>query len=262
MTSSTICRLCGAPTRQRFTRRVLGRHAVGFHECSDCGSLMSDPPHWLAEAYASNLADIDTGAAQRNLNSLTATLLVCRLFGWRDIVDFGGGDGLLCRLLRDHGLNCYVQDKYARTTYAAAFRQPDFARPQLVLSFEVFEHFAQPRVELAGVFDAQPDMLFVSTGLYTGQGPDWPYLEAEAGQHVFFYSPRAMRLVAARFGYEALTVGSFTLFSRPGAVAGRHRALLKLLLRGKALRVLRVFVAALPTRGVRADADRLRRKPG
>lgn len=257
--ASTACRLCGAPAQRRFTRRVLGRHDVAFYECRGCRSLQSETPYWLGEAYASNLAGIDTGAAQRNLNSLTATLAVCRLFKLRDAVDFGGGDGLLCRLLRDHGINCFVRDKYARTTYAAAFTEPDFARPQLLISFEVFEHFAEPARELDGVFEAAPDMLLVSTGPYTGQGADWQYLEAEAGQHVFFYSPQAMQWVARRHGYEALGVGSFTLFSRPGKVKGWQAALLKLLLRGKVLRLLRVGVAMLPTPGARADADALRR---
>lgn len=258
--ATLACRLCGADAVHRFSRRVLGRYDVGFHECAGCRSLQTETPYWLGEAYASNLADVDTGAAQRNLNSLAATLAICRLFSLRDAIDFGGGDGLLCRLLRDHGINCYVQDKYAHTTYAAAFTVPDFARPQLLLSFEVFEHFAQPDTELAGVFGTSPDMLLVSTCLYTGQTQDWTYLEADAGQHVFFYSPQAMHLIAARHGYEARTVGAFTLFSRPGSVSPWQDALLKLLLRGKALRLLRVLIETLPKKGARLDADRLRRR--
>jgi hypothetical protein len=257
--SAAACRLCGSPTKQRFSLTVLNKHAVGYWECAGCRSLQTDAPYWLDEAYGSNLADIDTGAAQRNLNSLAASLLVVKLFGVRNAVDFGGGDGLLCRLLRDHGVNCYVEDKYARTTYAAGFTEPDFATPELLLSFEVFEHFVQPDVDLARIFAADAKVVFASTVLYKGQGPDWDYLAADAGQHVFFYSPDAVQRIAARFGYRAFIFGSFLLFLRPALASTAKVALLKFLLRGKALRLVRVAISALPKKGMAEDRERARR---
>jgi len=56
----------------------------------------------------------------------------------------GIGDGLLCRLLRDYNVNCYVKDKYAVATYGQGFSELDFATPNLLLAFEVLEHFAAP----------------------------------------------------------------------------------------------------------------------
>lgn len=254
---AAACRLCGAETDYRFSRLVLGKHTVGYYECRACKSLQTESPHWLHEAYGSNLADIDTGAAQRNLNSLAATLAVTTLFRLKDVIDFGGGDGLLCRLLRDHGINCFVQDKYARTTYAAGFTEPSFGQPQLVLSFEVFEHFPRPSIDLDKVFHIDADMLFISTVLYRGQGPEWPYLATESGQHVFFYSADAMGVIAQRYGYAMCIFGEFVLFFRRPNVPTLRTYLLRFLLRGKVLRLLRIVVAALPKNGARSDLERL-----
>ncbi len=58
-----------------------------------------------------------------------------------------------------------------------------------------------------------------STGIYTNQGEDWWYLASEAGQHVFFYSRRALGRVARKYGYDLLVSGGYLLFLRPGTFA-------------------------------------------
>ena len=255
------CRLCGARTAHRFSKRVLNKYIVHYGECEGCGSLQAEAPYWLHEAYHSNLAEIDTGAAQRNLNSMAATLAVCKLFGLRNAVDFGGGDGLLCRLLRDHRINCFVQDRYARTTYAQGFTEPDFQKPDLRLSFEVFEHFGNPQADLVAIFDDQPDGVFGSTVNYAGQGADWDYLAADAGQHVFFYSARALESIGKQYGYDVMLQGAFFFFVRHHRDNRFKFSLLRHLLRSPSLRVLRTVISALPARGAKLDLDAISRRP-
>src|ERR1700730_9135404 len=112
------CRLCQGRLSFRFKSTVLGRYSVHYFECRECRSLQTEPPYWLNEAYSHNLSGLDTGAAQRNLHNLAACYIISKLFGATDAIDYGGGDDLLCRLLRDYGLNCFVSDKYAKVTYA------------------------------------------------------------------------------------------------------------------------------------------------
>mgnify|MGYP001320862266 CR=1 FL=1 len=64
-----------------------------------------------------------------------------KFFGLKNVIDFGGGEGLLCRMLRDYGANCYVMDKYREPTYGEGFTEPDFKSPDLLLAFELLEHF-------------------------------------------------------------------------------------------------------------------------
>lgn len=257
----TACRLCGGRAVHRFSKQVLKKHAVSYFECGACGSLQTETPYWLGEAYNSNLAEIDTGAAQRNLNSMAATLAVCKLFSLRNAVDFGGGDGLLCRLLRDHRINCFVQDRYARTTYAQGFTEPDFQKPDLRLSFEVFEHFSEPRTDLAAIFHDEPDSVFGSTVNYAGQGAEWDYLAEQAGQHVFFYSPQALELIGKSRGYDVMLRGAYFLFVRPHRDNPIKFSLLRQLLRSPSLRVLRTVVSALPAHGAKMDQNAIAGQP-
>ena len=259
---SSNCRLCGGETAPAFDGVVLGRHRVQYLRCLTCASLETETPHWLHDAYAdgeatANLAEADTGAAQRNLQTWAGTMVVAGLLGLRNIVDFGGGDGLLVRLLRDHGLNAFVSDEYAAATYARGFTRPDFARPDLVTAFEVIEHFADPAANLAQIFGGQPRAVLLSTLVYDGQGADWWYLAPHGGQHVFFYSERGLQLIAERYGYVLVRAGFYTLFVRPEMMGVKVRAV-KFLLRGRVLQLVRAALVFRKPTGVAADFDALR----
>jgi hypothetical protein len=74
----------------------------------------------------------------------------------------------------------------------------------MVTAFEVFEHLEQPSTELDEVFSLNPALLVASTALFEGQGPDWGYLGPAKSEHVFFYSRRALELIAERYQYRVL----------------------------------------------------------
>ena len=252
------CRLCGGAVQHRFDGLLLHRHRVHYGECAACGSLQTQPPHWLDEAYAEgNLSRLDTGAAQRNLDNLGAVLALARVLGLRQVVDHGGGDGLLVRLLRDRALQAQVFDRHAQPRYAVGFDRPGEAAPELVLAFEVLEHFAQPAQDLGALFDSRPLALLVSTDTWDNQGPEWWYLAPDTGQHVFFYSRRALGQIASRHGYQLLRAGGYWLFMRQGAFAGWRRLLARRVL-SRGLRGLRnAWAVTRATPGVWRDHEQL-----
>ena len=98
------CHLCGSAMAPQFKAEILSKYDVGYFRCDGCGSLQTEPPHWLGEAYASNLGDRDCGAAQRNLSNFAVCLALAKIWGVRNAIDHGGGDGLLTRMLRDYGI--------------------------------------------------------------------------------------------------------------------------------------------------------------
>jgi hypothetical protein len=246
------CRLCGAPTRAAFRARLLS-HEIQYYSCGGCGSLQTERPYWLEEAYeAAARSTLDTGAANRILDCCALTVAVRRLFGCRGkVLDFAGGEGLLCRLLRDLGIDAYTQDKYATVTFGKGFTAELDRSFETVTAFEVFEHFVDPAAEFAPLFDAGPKVILATTQLYTGQGPGWRYLSPETGQHVFFYAEGAVRAVARHAGYEAFIASNFLLFSRE-PISRVQRSLLARLT-PRVLRGVRAYLQLVGRPGIERD---------
>lgn len=256
------CRLCAGPLSPRFEGQILCRHTIGYFACTACGSLQTEPPFWLDEAYANNLAELDTGAAQRCFVNLGASHTVARLFGLRNVLDFGGGDGLHARLLRDHGLNAFVEDAHARPGYAQGFTTaeppgPDFVTPDLVTSFEVMEHFANPAQDLAMIFGRGAKAILASTTRWHGEGADWWYLTPATGQHIFFYSDAAIAFIAQRFGYILAARGNYLLFLDPSLAKGWRSRLASLLLRSRLPRLHASLLQLRAPSGADSDFQRL-----
>jgi hypothetical protein len=203
------CRLCGGQATLSFTDTILNKHVSGFWRCARCGSLQTDTPHWLEESYASVHSATDTGMVARNLQMAQFVSLLLRMAGvGRDTLclDWGGGNGLFCRLMRDQGYNFFNDDRYAEPFYCTGFTADriGIARCDIITSFEVFEHLPNPKAELAEILRFEPKLWIFSTQLYENQGPEWAYLAPALGRHVFFYSEKALSVFAAKHGYQFL----------------------------------------------------------
>lgn len=234
--------------------RVLRQHSVRYFRCEVCHSLQTERPYWLEQAYqANNLSNLDTGAVQRNLHNLAACWSIARLFHFKNVLDVGGGDGLLCRLLRDYELNCFVHDKYASPTYAQGFDVPDFTQPDMMVAFEVMEHYAEPRKELEELFARRPKAVLASTGIFSAQGPDWWYLAPESGQHVFFYSKPALQLIARTHDYDLVIGSGYLLFLQQGICGALKKSLARVMLRSGMRELTRARLAMSSAAGVWKD---------
>lgn len=256
-TTGETCRLCNGALSYQFTRTVLKRHSIKYYLCKQCLSLQTETPYWINEAYLSNLAALDTGAAQRNIRNFVISICVSWATKSKNIIDLGGGDGLLCRLLRDYNLNCFCIDKYAKPTYALSYDKPNFSTPDLVTGFEVIEHFQQPLIELGSIFHLEPKFILLSTGIYKHQGANWWYLTPDTGQHIFFYSKKALAWIAKHFNYEIKILGNEILFYKKGALTlpKLHLLTLQALLRQPFFSILKAIIFLIPARGHIADHE-------
>ena len=202
--------MCSAASDFRFEALALRRHRALYYACRGCGSLFVADPSWLADVYAYKGVHIDVGQVSRSVRNwliLNELLPILGIGREAACVDFGGGEGLLTRLMRDNGWRFRCHDPYHPVLFADAFTQPDLNEPQpeLITAFEVFEHFAAPREELARLLQLRPRALVFSTWFYEGQDSNWIYLVPEVGQHIFFWSRRAMRQMADAHGMTLLT---------------------------------------------------------
>ena len=214
----TKCRLCGGPTKTQFQKRVLARYDVRYHRCENCRSLQSDYPHWLQETYRDPRPIRDTAMASRTIacarwTSLLASIL--RIDRKDRCLDWGGGNGLYCRLMRDRGFDFLSYDRYVEPFYCVGFTADQPAERQsatLVTAVEVFEHLPDPGDELARLFATNADAVLFSTLLYRDQDEDWFYLAHQTGAHVFFYSRRGLRELGAHYGYDFIEGVELHLF--------------------------------------------------
>jgi len=239
------CRLCSGPVRDAFQGRVLGKYDVRYERCDSCGSLQTEPPHWLEEAYRShNLAVEDTGAVTRSLTCQAVIWVSARILHLpkrASVFDFGGGNGLLCRLLRDRGFDAHLEDNYATNDFARGF-EDNRSTYDISCAFEVAEHLADPKVEMPKILNRSQALCVVGTETYFGQGADWWYLAREAGQHVFFYTEASMLKLAAAEGRDYLRIGSFHLFLAR-AFTKFERAALMHIIAGRGLKLVQAYLS-------------------
>jgi len=212
----TRCRLCSAVTEEQFQLNVLGRHSVTYLRCLSCGSLQTEEPYWLHESYTADVPDEDPAYLYRNLEVARNTRVMLHLFGVpraATVLDFGGGLGIVARLLVESGWRAFVHDTFTDPPFPGLKWTGDAA--DFILSSEVFEHLSDPATELDRLFQLMPNFVYVRTSRYRGEGSDWYYLVPETGQHVFFYTDDAMRMIAARYGYQVwLPTSADAIFSK------------------------------------------------
>ncbi len=252
------CRLCAGEANFLQSLEVLHKYRVAYFRCASCGSVETETPYWLDEAYSIVDSNLDTGAVQRNLNSVAACLSMARIFGLKTGLDIGGGDGLLCRLLRDYGLDCYATDKYAQAKYSTGFTRPPFESPDLLTAFEVFEHFSDPATEYAELFAWRPKVILASTGICDNQPNDWWYFAPAHGQHVFLHSRRAFEWLAQKYNYRLLLSGGYILLVLPELWGSLRAFRARLALKGKMVALRRAQLAFKSYAGAQRDHEALR----
>lgn len=250
--TSSQCRLCSGAIEELFSNKVLGKYSVSYYKCGNCQCLQTEKPYWLDEAYKdNNLSNTDTGAARRNINNLAICYAISKALKLNNIIDIGGGDGLLCRLLRDYKINCFVKDKYAKISYAQGFIDDGIITPDLIIGFEVLEHYPSPMSELDELFGRQPRALLFSTAIFENENRDWWYLAPESGQHVFFYSRRAFAMIAQKYNYSLIIRGGYVFFVKNLSIL--DKILSNVLLSRYLLNFIKFIMIFIPPTGVWQD---------
>jgi hypothetical protein len=213
------CSVCRSNTKALFELKVLKKYIAGYYLCSNCGLIQTEKPYWLNEAYKSVIIDSDTGIISRNitLSKITAIIHILFLNKKSKVLDYAGGYGILTRMLRDIGVDCYWTDKYAKNIFARGFGDMGKVKYDMVTAFELFEHLENPVKEISDIVKKfKPKMLLFSTMLHNGNpSKDWWYFVPEGGQHVSFYTQKCLKILANKIGMKLSTNGrNIHIFSR------------------------------------------------
>jgi hypothetical protein len=215
------CKICNSETVFLGTPKILNKYFVKYFNCKSCGLIFTEEPYWLGESYTSAISRTDIGTMYRNFMSGLFLKLFIFIFqkGKGKYLDFGGGYGILVRMMRDFGYDFYSYDKYCDNLFSDQFtHKGDIISKYTFLSaFEVFEHFVDPLNDINKLFDFSDTLLF-STNIYKKNPPeflDWWYYGLDHGQHVSIYSNLTLKNIAEKNGAFYYTNGKdFHIYSR------------------------------------------------
>ncbi len=204
MSERITCPICSETMEAVFSGKVLNKFNVAYYNCNNCGLLKTEHPYWLEEAYKTAIADSDTGLVSRNIHNSALLETILEFLQLQDgrFVDVAGGYGLLTRLMRDKGFDCYSTDKYCPNLFAKTFEPDDEFKADALFAFEVLEHIEDPVEFLDGIirrYDCKT--IIFSTLTYEDSVPDrdWWYYSFAAGQHITFYQPKTLTYLAEHF---------------------------------------------------------------
>ncbi|MEG3969471.1 methyltransferase domain-containing protein [Microcoleus sp. T2B6] len=208
------CKICEAESFYFARAKVLNKYDVSYFQCRNCRFVQTEDPYWLEEAYASPIAHSDAGLVFRNyMLSRVASNIIAKLFNPEaNFLDCGGGYGLFVRLMRDINYKFFWQDKYCENIFSQGFEAnlQEGETYEVATSFEVFEHFVNPIVEISEILKYSKNILF-STELLPDSDPkpeEWWYYAPHEGQHISFYTPKSLFILAERLGLNLYSNGS------------------------------------------------------
>lgn len=214
------CRLCNGIISPIGKCVIMNKYEVGYFCCSDCGSVMTEPPYWLKEVYDGFVDDINVGSRAASNTRVISAFCKENIKNKPRVLDYGCGAGLLVKNLLASDIDAFGYDKYRKDDPKLLNEKWD-----VVSAFEVFEHFERPLEEFLSL-SSSSDAIIISTELVPPGPPQppqgWHYYACWCGQHIFFYTLRAFGIMANRAGFPYLysTGLNYHIFSRTDIKTG------------------------------------------
>jgi len=107
MSTEKKCLICNANAPVLMHDQILGKYIINYYLCPECKCIFTEEPYWLNEAYNDSIVVTDTGIMARNLSICNELMILFNKYFTSKIkvVDYGGGYGILTRMLRDKGID-------------------------------------------------------------------------------------------------------------------------------------------------------------
>lgn len=226
---STRCPICAGSTDVFADLKVMGSVEARYVRCVDCRFIHAESPHWLEASFSSELNELDIGAIDRCLivaDFVDSLMSASSMKGPR-ILDWGGGYGVLTRILRDRGHDAVVSDPYVHPIFARNFTDRDDSRFDLIVLSEVLLHLTDPVRTLQDLFLRTSNVLVTAVIAPENVDSTWWYLMPDTGQHVALFARESLQAMADRLGVRLTSDGRFFHLLHRDGVNFRTRLVLK-----------------------------------
>jgi Methyltransferase domain len=189
----------------------LSGQAIYYRRCTSCGFLFTDAfDDWSEQEFKTHIYNDGYLTVDPEYVTVRPTRLadmVASLWGQHKkdirVLDFGGGNGVLCAALRASGFREAVTYDPMVPEHAS---KPD-GKFDLVTCFETLEHMPDPVGGIGKIIEclAEPGAVFYSTltqpADFNSFGVSWWYVAPRNG-HVSIFSRQALTHAWARHGYK------------------------------------------------------------
>lgn len=199
------CKICASPTIPIFTKKILQKYDVTYHQCKKCDFIQTDEPFWLSESYSNAITSLDIGLIGRNLfyAQIIEEIIYSHFNPNGKFLDFAGGYGMFTRLMRDKGFNFFHSDKFCSNIFANHFTIDDLPKKDrsfdIVTSFELLEHLKNPYKEISNILSISSNFIFTTELVPQNNIDNWWYLGEEHGQHISFYTEKSLKFIANKY---------------------------------------------------------------
>lgn len=144
------------------------------------------------------------------------------------VLDWGGGYGVLTRLLRDRGIKTVVSDPYVDPIFARGFEATTESKFDLVILSEVLLHIPNPIEDLRALLEKSPMLLVTAVVAPKDVDASWWYFMPDSGQHVAIYSDESLRRLSRELGVQLTSDGRFFHLLHRVSIPRRTRLLMKI----------------------------------
>jgi hypothetical protein len=199
------CKICNSKSELFLNTYIFdASFLIDYFKCTRCGFLQTQEPTWLDKSYSEAITSLDIGLLNRNINfsNLTEQLLLTFFTETKSYLDFGAGYGVFVRMMRDKGFDFKWYDTHCENLFAKHFEEFDLSKKQdIITAFEVFEHLPNPVEQLAPLLQHSQALIFSTFTNYEAQAnfDAWWYRAPLSGQHVSFFTPKSLQLLAEKF---------------------------------------------------------------
>ncbi len=213
------CKICNYKMDKTFEEVIMHKYKIAYFSCKKCGFINTENPYWLKEAYINPINLSDTGLVARNLiiSSKVSNFIYFYNKHFISYLDYGGGNGLFVRLMRDIGINFKWTDEFQENIHAKTFEVEKNKKYDFVTLLEVIEHIHNPKKFINELINNySPKVIYISTGIYKKNIPkkDWWYYSFNTGQHLSFFQNKTLKILANSINYNYYSVGSIHIFSK------------------------------------------------